>query len=85
MNARPLGEGGHIVTYQFYVHHFRSFVYDFTAINKRTTQMIFLYVDTQDIFSTKCNHQHSTNLSHLYGKQSTAALYSSLLDNVKRP
>jgi hypothetical protein len=38
--------GGHIETYQFYIHHFRSFVYDFTAINNRTTQLIYLDVYT---------------------------------------
>ena len=60
-------------------------MYDFTAIKKITTQLIFLNAHTQNMFSTKCNHQHSTNFSHLCGKQSIVALNSPFLDDVKRP
>jgi hypothetical protein len=65
------------------VSHFRNFVYDFTAITKyKITALLHSWMCTYVLFSM-WSLALSTHFSHLCGKRSVAALYSSLL-NVKR-
>jgi hypothetical protein len=79
-----MGGLSNIAQYFLYVGHFRRFVYDILVLTKYkiTTLVVVLNIYTNVLYKMQSSLL-STHFSYLCGKQSIAALYSSLLRQCK--